>query len=191
MRLSTYAKKMGVAYQTAYSWFINDKIPGAYKLPSGTIIIPEEEITHDIRYKTIVYARVSSNEQRKTNLETQAERLTNYCINNGWNVDKIVKEVGSGLNDNRKKLNDVLNDKYLKRIVVEHRDRLTRFGFNYLEILSKQQGFEIVVVNKTLDHDKDDLLADFTSIITSFCARLYSKRKSKNISDKLKDTLPK
>ena len=191
MRLSTYAKKMGVAYQTAYSWFINDKIPGAYKLPSGTIIIPEEENTHDIRYKTIVYARVSSNEQRKTNLETQAERLTNYCINNGWTVDKIVKEVGSGLNDDRKKLNDVLNDKYLKRIVVEHRDRLTRFGFNYLEILAKQQGFEIVVVNKTLDNDKDDLLADFTSIITSFCARLYSKRKSKNISDKLKDTLPK
>lgn len=191
MRLSTYAKKMGVAYQTAYSWFINDKIPGAYKLPSGTIIIPEEEITHNVRYKTIVYARVSSNEQRKTNLETQAERLTNYCINNGWNVDKIVKEVGSGLNDDRKKLNDVLNDKYLKRIVVEHRDRLTRFGFNYLEILAKHQGFEIVVVNKTLDNDKDDLLADFTSIITSFCARLYSKRKSKNISDKLKDTLPK
>ena len=82
MRLSVYAKKMGVAYQTAYSWFVNDKIPGAYKLPSGTIIVPDEDVQENNRYKTVVYARVSSNEQRKTNLETQAERLVNYSINN-------------------------------------------------------------------------------------------------------------
>lgn len=81
----------------AYFWFVNDKIPGAYKLPSGTIIIPDEDVVKNERTKTVVYARVSSNEQRKTNLETQAERLTNFCISNGWVVDQVVKEVGSGL----------------------------------------------------------------------------------------------
>lgn len=191
MRLSAYAKKMGVAYQTAYSWFVNDKIPGAYKLPSGTIIIPDEDVQENNRYKTVVYARVSSNEQRKTNLETQTERLVNYSINNGWTVNQVVKEVGSGLNDKRDKLESVLSDPKLKRLVVEHEDRLTRFGFNYLEILAKAQGFEIIVVNKTLDNDKDDLLADFTAIITSFCARLYSKRRSKQVSDSIKNSLPK
>lgn len=172
MRLPAYAQKMGVTYQTAYSWFVNNKIPGAYKLPSGTIIIPDEDVVTNERTKTVVYARVSSNEQRKTNLETQAERLTNFCISNGWVVDQVVKEVGSGLNDNRAKLETILKDPTLKRIVVEHRDRLTRFGYNYLQILAQLQGFEIIVVNKTLDNDKDDLLADFTAIITSFCARL-------------------
>ena len=189
MRLSTYAKKMGVAYQTAYSWFVNDKIPGAYKLPSGAIIVPDEDAQESNRYKTVIYARVSSNEQKKTNLETQAERLVNYSINNGWTVDQVVKEVGSGLNDKRARLEGILGDPKLKRLVVEHRDRLTRFGFNYLEILAKAQGFEIIVVNKTLDNDKDDLLVDFTAIITSFCARLYSKRRSKQVTENIKNSL--
>ena len=191
MRLSAYAKKMGVAYQTAYSWFVNDKIPGAYKLPSGTIIVPDEDIQENNRYKTVIYARVSPNEQRKNNLETQAERLVNYSINNGWTVDQVVKEVGSGVNDKRDKLESVLSDPKLKRLVIEHEERLTRFGFNYLEILAKAQGFEIIVVNKTLDNDKDDLLSDFTAIITSFCTRLYSKKRSKEITDNIKNSLPK
>ena len=182
---------MGVTYQTAYSWFVNNKIPGAYKLPSGTIIIPDEDVVKNERTKTFVYARVSSNEQRKTNLETQAEQLTNFCISNGWVVDQVVKEVGSGLNDNRVKLENVLKDPTLKRVVVELRDRLTRFGYTYLRILAELQGFEIIVVNQTLDSDKDDLLADFTAIITSFCARLYSKRRSKKISNDIKNSLPK
>ena len=119
-------------------------------------------------------------------METQAERLTNFCISSGWVVDQVVKEVGSGLNDNRAKLETVLKEPTLKRIVVEHRDRLTRFGYNYLQILAEMQGFEIIVVNKTLD-----LLADFTAIITSFCARLYSKRRSKKITEDIKNSLPK
>ena len=70
MRLPAYTQKMGVTCQTVYFWFVNDKIPGAYKLPSGTIIIPDEDVVKNERTKTVVYARVSSNEQRKTNLET-------------------------------------------------------------------------------------------------------------------------
>ena len=58
-----------------------------------------------------------------------------------------------------------------------------------MKILAKAQGFEIIVVNKTLDNDKDDLLADFTAIITSFCARLYSKRRSKQVTENIKNSL--
>lgn len=82
----------------------------------------------------------------------------------------------------------MLKDPAVKRIVVSHRDRLTRFGFHYLEILAEIEGFEIVV-NKTLDNDKNDLMSDFTAIITSFCARLYSKRRQKRKQEQLKKLL--
>ena len=188
MKLSQYAKKMGVTYQTAHKWFKEGKIDGAYQLSTGTIVVPEEN-EKPKRTKTIIYARVSSNEQRQTNLVTQAERLVDFCMANGWVVDDVVKEVGSGLNDNRKQLVKLLKDPAVKRIVVEHRDRLTRFGFHYLEILAEIEGFEIVVVNKTLDNDKNDLMSDFTAIITSFCARLYSKQRQKRKQEQLEKLL--
>ena len=65
---------------------------------------------------------------------------------------------------------------------------MTRFGFHYLEILAEIEGFEIVV-NKTFDNDKNDLMSDFTAIITSFCARLYSKRRQKRKQEQLKKLL--
>ena len=65
---------------------------------------------------------------------------------------------------------------------------MTRFGFHYLEILAEIEGFEIVV-NKTLDNDKNDFMSDFTAIIISFCARLYSKRRQKRKQEQLKKLL--
>lgn len=188
MKLSEYAKEMGVSYQTAHNWFKKGKIDGAYQVDTGTIIIPNKK-GEIHRTKTIVYARVSSSDQRNTNLQTQAERMEQFCIANGWVVDGVVKEVGSGLNDSRKKLLSILKDPTVKRIVVEHRDRLTRFGFNYLETMAQNEGFEIIVANNTLDNDKDDLMADFTAIITSFCARLYSKRRAQNKTIQIKNEL--
>ena len=187
MKLSVYAEKLGITYQTAYKWYKEGKIEGAYQTMTGTIIIPESQKNN--RLKTVVYARVSSNEQRKTNLETQSQRMIDFCIANGWVVDKVMKEVGSGLNDERKQLVALLKDPTVARIVVEHRDRLTRFGFNYLEVLAEIEGFEIVVVKKTMDNDSKDLMADFTAIITSFCARLYSQRRGKKKADAVKQIL--
>ena len=185
MRLNNYAKEMGIKYQTAYKWFKDGKIEGAYQTETGTIIVPEPP-EHNSRVKTVVYARVSSNEQRKTNLETQSQRMVNFCLANGWAIDKVIKEVGSGLNDERRQLVALLKDPTIARVVVEHRDRLTRFGFNYLEILADIAGFEIVVANKTIVNDQKDLMADFTAIITSFCARLYNQRRGKKKADAVK-----
>ena len=182
MKLSEYARRIGVKRHTAYRWFKRGEIPNAVKIPSCKIYVPDEIFETEMKSNNglnVVYARVSSSEQRKTNLETQAERLTQFAIANGWVVDKVIKEVGSGLNDERKKLTELLlSDEPIARIVVEHKDRLTRFGFNYLEILAKKQGFEIIVVNPTVT-DQEDLMQDFASIITSFCAQLFSKRKAK------------
>lgn len=68
-------------------------------MSTGTIVVPEEN-EKSKRTKTIIYTRVSSNEQRQTNLVTQTERLVDFCMAKGWVIDNVVNEVGSGLNDN-------------------------------------------------------------------------------------------
>lgn len=182
MKLTEYAKRIGVTRFTAHRWFHQGKIPGAYQLPSGLIYVPDSIFDQEkpkAKGLTVVYARVSSSAQRKTTLETQAERLTQFAIANGWVVDRVIKEVGSGLNDERPKLTQLLMSEVpIDRVIVEHKDRLTRFGFNYLQILADKMGFEIIVVNPTVT-DKEDLMQDFASVITSFCARLYSQRRAK------------
>jgi len=181
MKLSVWAKKQGIGYRTAWNMFKAGKLENAYRLPSGAIIIKEESINTVI--KTVVYARVSSSENKK-NLDSQSERLVNFCNANGWKVESIVKEVGSGLNDNRKKLEKILLDPTLNRIVVEHKDRFSRFGLNYIELLLKQQNRELIIVNP-ISNDRDDLMQDFVSIITSFTARLYGQRRTKRKTETL------
>lgn len=194
MKLSEYARRIGVKRHTAYRWFKRGEIPNAVQLPSGTIYVPDEIFETEMKSKqglTVIYARVSSSEYRKIHLETQAERLTQFAIANGWVVDKVIKEVGSGLNDERKKLTELLlSDEPIARIIVEHKDRLTRFGFNYLEILAKKQGFEIIVVNPTIT-DQVEVMQDFVSTITSFCDQLYSKRRAKRKTEELIQILQK
>lgn len=180
IKLSKYAEKVGVTWKTANRWFHAGKIPGAWQTDTGSIFVPDDIFSdHSRPEKTIIYARVSSHDQ-KDDLERQVERLTNYCISNGFNIHSVEKEVASGVNDKRKKLTKILLDKDVTRIVVEHRDRLTRFGFNYIQALCDREGIDLVVVNKT-DGDKEDLVEDLVSIITSFCARIYGNRKATRI----------
>ena len=96
----------------------------------------------------------------------------------------MVKEVGSGVNDGRKKLLALLADPTVTVIAVEHKDRLTRFGFKYIETLLAMQGRSIEVVNVT-ENPIEDIIADFVSILYSFCARLYRQRRAKRKTEKL------
>jgi len=120
----------------------------------------------------------SYTEISKSNLDSQAERLVAYCAARGYQVAKVVKEVGSGINDARPKLLALLADQGIGVIVVEHKDRLTRFGFRYLDTLLKNQGRAIEVVNQA-ENGTEDLLADLTAMVYSFCARLYGQRRAK------------
>ena len=114
----------------------------------------------------------------KRNLDAQAERLTAYCAARGYKVAKVVKEVGSGVNDRRKKFTELLADKEITLIVVEHRDRATRFGFHYLETLLENEGRRIEVINESAG-DKDELMQDLIAVITSFTTRYYGQRRAK------------
>ena len=94
---------------------------------------------------------------------------------------KIEEECASGLNDKRPKLLKLLKDENITKIVVEHKDRLSRFGVNYITEL---WAGEIVVINEVTEDEKD-LMQDFISLVTSFTARLYGQRRSKRNTEKL------
>lgn len=163
MKLSTYAKEMGITRQTASRWFHEGRIPGAYQLDTGTIIVPNDifEKNKTNNGRTIIYARVSTSEQSETNLETQAQRLIDFSIANGWQIDEVIKEIGLGSDDERPKLvNLLMSDEPIRRIVIENKDRLAGSGFNYLEILAEKQNFEIVIVNKA-ENNKEELTNEF------------------------------
>ena len=162
MKLSSYAKQLGIHYNTAYRLFKRGQIAG-YQLPTGTVII-EEPVEKTMaqpvgRCFVAVYARVSSSENNK-NLDTQAERLITWCNAQGWSVAKVVKECGSGINDQRPKFLALLANREIQRIVVEHKDRASRFGVAYIQTLLSMQERELVVVN-TADTTQDDLMGDF------------------------------
>jgi predicted site-specific integrase-resolvase len=178
MKLSDYAKQQGVRYETAWRWFRDGKIKGR-RVGKHTILVEEGVQECSSQQKVAVYARVSSTEN-KSNLDSQAERLVAYCVAKGYQVAKVVKEVGSGVNDSRPKFLSLLSDQSITLIVVEHKDRGTRFGFRYLETLLKGQGREIEVVNQA-DNGTEDLLADLVSIIDSFCGQRRAKRKTEKI----------
>lgn len=177
MKLSEYAKQQGVRYETAWRWFRDGKIQGR-RIGAHTILVEEEAPRGPSQPERVaIYARVSE-ASNKSNLESQAERLVAYCAARGYQVAKVVKEIGSGVNDARPKFLALLEEQSIRRIVVEHKDRATRFGFRYLETLLRGQGRTLEVVN-VADNGTEDLVADLTSIVYSFCARLYGQRRAK------------
>jgi predicted site-specific integrase-resolvase len=185
MKLSVYAQQVGVSYRTAFRWFKSGKIQGR-QMDTGTILITEpigEPQIPERPMKVAIYTRVSAAENQD-NLEGQANRLRDYCAAKGYPVAWVVKEIGSRVNDTRPKLRKLLTDPSIRAIVVEHKDRLTRLGYNYLEQLLKMQGRRIEVIDLA-ENGKEDLIQDFVSIVTSFCARLDGQRRSKRMTERL------
>lgn len=184
MKLIDYARQQGISYRTAWRWYKAGKIQGQ-QMDTGTILVTEAVPVpeHAVSSKVAIYTRVSSAENR-SNLDSQAERLVAYCAVRGYQVSKVVKEIGSGVNDNRPKFLALLADPSIGRIVIEHKDRGTRFGFRYIETLLNTYGRKIEVVNQA-ENNTEDLLADLTSIVYSFCARLYGQRRAKRKTEKI------
>jgi len=184
MRLSAYAKKMGVSYTTAYRWWKSGKLD-AYQLDTGTVMIREPAQPQEAM-QIALYARVSSLGQ-KDDLDRQMQRLKDYAAAKGYQVSKEVREIASGLNDQRPKLEKLLADTSIGTIVVENRDRLTRFGSHYIETLLEAQGrhLEMIFASDT----GDELVDDLVSVITSMAARISGRRQSKRLAEKIKQCI--
>ena len=127
--------------------------------------------------RIVGYARVSSAEQ-KPHLENQANRLWAYAGQQGILLDQVVSETASGLNDRRPRLRKLLGDPTVQTIIVEHRERLARFGVGMVEAMLEARGGSLMVIDGA--EVPDDLVRDMTEILTCFCARLYGKRSAAN-----------
>ena len=177
VKLAAWARSYGVHPQTAYRWFREGTMPvPARRLPSGTIVVEQGHVQAS-GGRTVAYCRVSSHDQRE-DLERQAGRVSLWASEHGLSIDEVVAEVGSGLNAKRPRLARLLADASVTRIVVEHRDRLARFGVEHLGAALSAQGREILVVDD--GEVDDDLVRDMTEVLTSFCARLYGRRGARN-----------
>lgn len=187
IKLSTFAKLNNVTQRTVWNWMAKGLVNFERTLTNRILILVDEDNPTIKKRRVAIYARVSSSEN-KSNLERQKDRLTSYANAKGYQIEKVISEIGSGLNDNRPKLEKLLTDKTIDIIIVEHKDRLARFGVNYIEKLLALDGRKIEIVNPQMN-ERDDLMQDFVSIVTSFCARLYGKRRTKRQTEKIIEEL--
>ena len=180
MKLSEWAKLKGVCYQTAFSWFKTGKLPDkAIQTATGTILVFPENKNSAEEY--VLYARVSSHDQRE-DLERQLQRLRDFAAANGYKVSKEIKEIGSGLNGKRKQLLALLeNTSY--NIIVDHRDRLARFGVEMVEAALRQSNRRLIVINES--ELQENLIQDFVDLATSMCAKIYGKRSARNRAERI------
>lgn len=182
MKLSQYAKQTGISYKTAWRWYKAGTLD-AYKTATGTVIVRDASDPKPVTGRIVLYARVSSIGQ-KEDLDRQMIRLKDYAAAKGYQVAKEVTEIASGLNDTRPKLEKLLADTSIGTIVVENRDRLTRFGSHYIETLLEAQGRRVEMIFQS--DTGDELVDDFVAVITSMSARIYGRRQSKRRAEKIK-----
>ena len=184
MKLSEWAKLQGISYKTAWRMWRDGRLPvPAEQMATGTVIIhPPVNTANGVA----LYARVSSNDQ-KAELDRQLARLTEFAVAQKFSIIDAVKEIGSGLNGHRKGMMRLLQNPEANIIVVEHRDRLMRFGFEYVESALAAQNRKIVVIEP--EEMTDDLVRDLHEVIVSMCARLYGKRSAQHRAQKALDAL--
>jgi putative resolvase len=176
VKLSEWAARNGVHYQTAWTWAKEGRMPvPVVQTPSGTWLVVEPAA--EPHGRVVAYCRVSSADQ-KGDLDRQVSRVVQAATGMGLPVAEVVAEVGSGLNGRRRKLHRVLSDPKAVTIVVEHRDRLARFGVEHLEAALSASGRRLVVLDP--EETTDDLVRDITEVLTSMCARLYGRRSARN-----------
>ena len=137
----------------------------------------------ELEKNCVIYCRVSSHKQSKRgDLDRQNELLKNYAKLNDFNLIRTYKDVGSGLNTNRKGLWRIIQDSkknLFSAILISYKDRLTRFGYKYLEKYLSEFNVKIICVNKLDDKTPEsELVEDLVAIVHSFSGKLYRMRRA-------------
>ena len=130
---------------------------------------------------TVIYARVSTRNQ-KDDLLNQVAFLRDFCNGKGIIVDQCIEDYGSGLNYNRKKWNELLEqvmEQKIKTIIITHKDRFIRFGYDWFEKFGLKYNTNIIIVNNEELSPQEELVQDIVSILHVFSSRLYGLRKYK------------
>ena len=189
LTIKEVADLVGVTYKTLHRWDEDGTLPslhmtkGKRRYDSDLV----EKFLGQYNPEPIknrpacVYVRVSSHEQKqKGNLERQKNRMIEHCAKNGYKVDYILEDVGSGLSGSRPKLLKLfglVTEKKISKVVIEHKDRLTRFQFNVFEEFFGAFDVKIEFVDdgKNLPYEQE-FANDIMALISSFSGKFYGKR---------------
>lgn len=181
-----FRKKYNISCQYFYLLKKQNKIKTKPYVGSQVLVWDENFKEETNQREICIYARVSTTKQKK-DLENQIDFLKKYAISNGYNPKHIFSDIASGMNEDRpglQKMVDLIVNKQISKVIISHKDRLTRFGFGYLESMFKKFDTEIDIIN--LEDDKsfqEELSEDLIAIIHHFSMKFYGKRR--NISKKL------
>ena len=196
-KINEMSQKLGVSIKTLQRWDNSGKLK-AKRTPTGRRYYTEEQYLYymglepnEPKRKQVAYARVSSRGQ-KDDLKNQMDFIKNYTNYHGVIIDEYIEDIGSGLNYNRTKWNDLLQSVMrdeIDTIYITYKDRFIRFGYEWFEGLCEQHGTKIIVLNDVETSPQQELIDDLTSIIHVFSRRLYGLRKYKQTIKNDKEVL--
>ena len=182
------AHRIALSVKTLQRWD-NDGTFKAQRSPTNRRVYKRSEVearigvsvTHKGSLPIAVYCRVSSQRQKDNgDLDRQQARVISHCTKHKYEIKYVFAEMGSGINDKRTRLNRLLKlaiDKQISKVVIEYKDRLTRFNFNLFEMFFKSHGVEVEWVEESLPKTyEDELVEDLISIMSSFSAKIYGRR---------------
>jgi len=192
-RIGEFAVRIGRSPQTVRRWEREGRIT-AKRTPTGQRYFDESDVLAVLKpgfdaskRSTVVYCRVWSPDQ-KDDLASQVAAMETFCLGAGIAVDEWITEVGGGMNLRRKKfvtLMDHIKDGQISKVVA-HKDRLARFGFDYIEHVAARHGCEIVIANAESLSSQQELVEDLLAIVHTFSCRLYGLRRyEKTLKDEL------
>jgi len=194
-----FCEIVNIKYPT-FSQYVREGKIKVVHTSTGRIRVPYSEVERFLGFRqeretrAIIYARVSGNDQ-KEDLKRQIEDLNQYCIAKGYKVVDVLSDVGSSLNTERKgliKLFDYIVNRKVDVVIITYKDRLTRFGFEYLEFFFKQYNVRIEAVLGEEGKDAhQEFVEDLMSIIKIFAGKLYGMRshKKKKLVEGVKNLL--
>lgn len=195
LSINKVAKILSKSAQTLRNWEKSGELIPAYKTNSGYRYYTQEQVDKLLGIEpkeriTIGYCRVFSKKQQD-DLERQVENMKSFLCAKGYKFE-IITDIGSGINYNKVGLNRLIDkviNEEVDRIVVLHKDKLLRFGFELLENLCKKYGTTIEIVDSTPNTEEQELVEDLVQIITVFSCKLQGKRanKMKKVIEELKN----
>ncbi len=184
-RIGEFAERVGRSASTVRRWE-REGLLTAKRTQSGQRYFTEADVRSVLNLAagqhhraTVVYCRVSSSGQRN-DLESQVTSMDQFCLANGIAVDERVREIGGGMNLHRPKflnLMDRIEDGQIEHLLVAHKDRLARFGFDYLNHVAERNGCQITVANAETLSPQQELVEDLLAIVHAFARRLYGLRR--------------
>ena len=189
LTISEVAEKLNATQVSLRAWDRQGKLvpirtPGGHRRYKAEDVDKFMGILPQIASKVesvAVYARVSSHEQKaQGDLERQKNRLVEHCAKSGYKVDHILEDVGSGMSDNRPKMKALFKlviEKKIGKVVVEYKDRMTRFQFNVFAEFFGSHGVSIEVIGSPEDKTyEQELVDDIMALMASFSGKIYGKR---------------